>query len=520
MEYKIGSLTLTKEQYQAASVNGHALVIAGPGTGKTRTLLARVLYLLESGVPKEKIFILTFTLKTVKQLRERLNALGAHVRVETFHALAFDICRIKGLLPKIIEEKEREVLVKEILKKQGIDPRKTKRIIEAFSLISEGQSSSEEIEFLYKIYQARLRSEGLWDYERLLEETQAHHLSQEEIYLLVDEFQDLSPNLIHFLKTFREAYFFLVGDPAQAIYGFRGGSPDVVWRFMKEIPNFTIFWLSKSFRIPERILSYAETLRENLPGQKRLLATKAGGVLKGLIYESPKAEAKGIAKFIDELIGRLSMEVAKEGFSPREIAVLARVRAVLSPIYNALKQYGIPVCYQSQESERYLQEISYYMAEIKKFKTILHAEEALSRLSQALQEQIKPILVESRDLDEFLFYLSLLRDIDLIGKHNDSVSLLTIHEAKGLEFGVVILVGAEDGLLPFKLMPDVREDEERRLAYVAITRSAQCFYFTLVKKRFLFGKALSGRISPYFVNCVLERRYPKHRKSLKQRGLF
>ncbi len=520
MEYKIGLLTLTKEQYQAASVNGHALVIAGPGTGKTRTLLARALYLLEKGIPKEKIFILTFTIKTVQELRQRLNDLKADVKVETFHALAFDICRSKGLSPKIIEEKERETLIKEILKKQGIELRKAKKIMEAFSLICEGKSFSEEITLLYKIYQERLRTEGLWDYERLLKETYKHHLSYEEIYLLIDEFQDLSPSILEFLKTFEKAWFFLVGDPSQAIYGFRGSSPEVVWNFIKEIGNFSIFWLSESFRVPEKILSHAETLRDNLFGKKKLLATKSGGILKGFLYEEPKEEAKGIAKSVNELVGRLTMEVAKKGLPPKEIAILARVRALLSPVYEALEQIGVPVCYQSQESEKFLKELSQYIAKIKNFKTLFQAEDALLSLSQVIKERIKPLLAESQDLDEFLFRLSLLKSIDLIAKYKDSVSLLTIHEAKGLEFKAVILIGAEDGLLPFKLMPDVREDEERRLAYVAITRSAQYFYFTIVKKRFIFGKTLSGKVSPYFANCILERKHQKFTKRPKQKSLF
>lgn len=519
MDYKIGPLVLTQEQYQAARNSGHTLVVAGPGTGKTRTLLARAFHLLEEGIPSERILLLTFTLKTAQELRERLKALGAEVRVETFHALAYDLCREKGLRPRILEEKEREELIRELLKKKGFNPREARKVAEVFSLVSEGKNLPQEWQELYELYQKILRSEGLWDYERLLSESTGHSLEEEPLHLLIDEFQDLSPSLARFIKGFRRACFFLVGDPAQAIYGFRGGTPEVAQKFVFELSQTKILALTQSFRLPEKILTLAESLRVDPFGTPALKAVQKGGFIKGYAFCEAKAEAKGVAKLISELLGGLQMEAASLGLSPGEIAVLARVRAILPPLYEALKQAGIPVRDQGAEGVARLEEISRILEEGKDFKDLTRFEIYLDHLSASLKEQVKSILLSSRDVEEFLFRLSLLKTADLIAKDKYAVSLLTIHEAKGLEFQAVILVGAEEGLLPFTLMPEVNKEEEKRLAYVAVTRSAKQFYFTLAQRRFLFGRRLSGRVSPYFASCPLEKSLSKARQP-KQKGLF
>jgi len=519
MDYKIGPLILTQEQYQAAQNPGHTLVVAGPGTGKTRTLLARALHLLEEGLPSERIILLTFTLKTAQELRERLKTLGAKIRVETFHSLAYDLCREKGLRPRILEEKEREGLIRELLKEKGLNPREVRKVAEAFSLAPEGKSLPQKWQELYKLYQKVLKSEGLWDYERLLSESTGHSLEQEPLHLLIDEFQDLSPGLVRFIKGFRRACFFLVGDPAQAIYGFRGGTPEVGQQFVSELPQTKILALTKSFRLPEKILSLAESLRLDPFGTPTLKAVQKGGIIKGHVFREAKDEAKGVARLVGELLGGLQMEAASLGLSPGEIAILTRVRAILPPVYEALKQGGVPVRDQGAEGATRLEEISKILEKGRDFKDLTQVEIYLDDLSSSLREQVKSILLCSRDVEEFIFRLSLLKITDLIAKDKDAVSLLTIHEAKGLEFQAVILIGAEEGLLPFTLMPEVNREEEKRLAYVAVTRSAQRFYFTLAQRRFLFGKKLNGRVSPYFASCPFEKSPSKVRQP-RQKGLF
>ncbi len=520
MEYKLGPLILTAEQFQAATNPGHTLVVAGPGTGKTRTLLARVLYLLDQGIDPEHILLLTFTLKTVRELRERLKSLGIEARVETFHAMAFELCRAKGLNPKLIDEKEREALVKEILKHQGQDTRKAKKIAEKLSLAWE-QSSPSVDGNLVSLYQRSLKAQGLWDYERLIVESKDHPLTKEPLHILVDEFQDLSPGLVRFLKSFAQATFFLVGDPAQAIYGFRGGNPQVVKAFIETVSGFAIYSLRESFRLAENLLKWAERLRERLFEEETLYTRLSGGKLLGFSSANPEAEARKVAELIETELGSLQMERAQgAGRAPGDIAILVRIRSLIPRYLEILQNKGIPVEDSGSEASLELERLLQWAKSLQSWPS----SQELTRISSALSPETRKLLdelcQEAQDLQTLRFRLSLLKSIDLLRQRQDTVSLMTIHEAKGLEFAVVILAGAEEGILPLKIMPDTDQAEERRLAYVALTRAQNTFYFTWARQRFLFGQRLPGKVSPFLAAFPVQKPPRKAPRRQRQKSLF
>ncbi len=519
MEYKLGPLPLTAEQFQAATNPGHTLVVAGPGTGKTRTLLARVLFLLDQGVPSEQIFLLTFTLKTTSELKERLKALGVEARVETFHALAFDLCRAKGLSPKLIEEKEREALVRDLLKSLGEDTRKAKKIAERLAQAWGTPCSSQE-DKLVDLYQRTLKAQGLWDYERLIAESKDHPLAQEPLHILVDEFQDLSPGLVNFLKSFAQATFFLVGDPAQAIYGFRGGDPQVVKSFVEATPGFQLYSLRESFRLPQELLKWADRLRERFFGEEALVSALPGGKVWGVGAASPEAEARKVAELVESELGSLQMERAQgKGRGPGEIAILVRLRALLPLYQKALRERGVPVHDPGGEASEELERLWHWASTLKTWPAPQELEQVSLRLSPQAQKILAELGQEAQDLQDLRFRLSLLKSVDLLRQRQDAVALMTIHETKGLEFPVVILAGAEEGILPLKIMPDADEAEERRLAYVAMTRAKNTFYFTWAKKRFLFGKRLPGRVTPFLAPFPKEGPSPRKPRR-RQKSLF
>ncbi|GEM_PF-607136 len=516
MIYKIGSLKLTPEQYKAATNPGHTLVVAGPGTGKTRTLLARALYLLEQDIPPEKIIILTFTVKTAQELRQRLQELGAQARVDTFHALAYDLCRSQGLKIKLLEEREKTALLAQILKYLGQNPRQASKIAErvSFSPPLEGTQK------IYSLYRDTLKSEGLWDYERLLEEGKNHPLTQQDLHLLIDEFQDLNRGLIQFLVSFPKATYFLVGDPAQAIYGFRGGDPYLVRTFIAPLPGIKIFSLSESFRLPEEVLKRSETLRQRLYGERPLFTKIKGGKVAGFACAHKDAEAQKIVELVEEKLGTFQMERARgDTQSPSDLAVLFRVRALMTPVAEKLQQRGIPLKIPGQKVSSLAEHLTQWAKGLKTIPTEGSLAQELAVFPASLRNLIKGIVQSCTDLEHLQFTLSLINDLDLLDLTHDAVSLLTIHEAKGLEFPVVILAGAEEGLLPFNLMPEVNEDEEKRLAYVGITRASKAFYFTWAQKRFVYGQKLPGEISRFFKSFPQKPLVPKKPRK-RQMSLF
>ncbi len=452
---------LDEFQRQAVEAVGHALVIAGPGAGKTRVLLARALKLLEKGLDPERLFLLTFTVRTARELRLRLAS--RTVVVETFHALAYRLARENGHQPRLEEEE---------------------------------------------------------DYQRLFDLAAGHPLEKEEVHLLVDEFQDLSPELVAFLRRFEKATFFLVGDPAQAIYGFRGARPEVALEFAFSLPGVGLYHLPRSYRVPKKILEAALPLRDDFGLQlPSLQAVVPDGEIWGESYPSPEKEARGVAKLVAGALGGLQMETSKRGLSPGEVVVLARVRPLLTKVKEALLAEGIPVLDQGEQQKLYLGELETFLARACRASSKTDLLAHLPELSPTLREEVAEVLVKARDLEESLAFLHFLKWEREILVSRTAVNLMTIHQAKGLEFPLVILIGAEEGLLPFTFWPEVDEAEERRLAYVALTRSAQKFVFTTAKRRFLFGKRYHGKVSPYFSDLPCRESSPP-RRVRRQKSLF
>ena len=504
---------LDEFQKRAAETPGPAMVIAGPGAGKTRLLLARVLHLLQKGVPPERIFLLTFTVKTCRELRERLSALGiSGPRVETFHSLAYDLLyEAADAPPRLLSEEEATDLIQRLARKLKISgsPRK---------LLEAVRSGHPAYSSLRKAYLDYLSASDLYDYLRLLLAVPEKRPPFPPGYqVLIDECQDLSPEIFRFLSLFPAEGLFLVGDPAQAIYGFRGADPRALKTFLEGLPGLSIHTLALSYRVPERILATAESLREDLfSGSTSLKAVRAGGEIRGWFFPSEKAEAIGVAKLVAELTGGVYLERAGEGLSPDEVLVLARLRAVLSPVKETLLREGLPVAEPEVEAEERRQKLLQLADRLAA--GTLTPEEVLS--------EIRPLAPSLSDLfsgeerERLAARLRFLSTADLISVSREGVNLLTIHGAKGLEAEAVILVGAEEGLLPLELFPDTDPAEEKRLLYVALTRAKGRFFFTASGRRTLFGKRLPGRICPWLRHLPLTTDKGSRPRRAVQQGLF
>ncbi len=507
----LGPLKLDEVQFKAASKDGNVLVVAGPGAGKTRTLLGRVLFLLENGVLPENIFLLTFTVKAASELRERLERLGIQgVQVDTFHGLAYEICRLKGLNPRLIDSQEQERIFREVLKEKGLPQRGVRKKLE--KLLTDSME-----EDLFLSYQRILSRENLWDFHRLIKEAvSVNPLKDVPCHLLIDEFQDLNPELISFLRSFGQARFYLVGDPAQAIYGFRGARPEVVKNFLTTLEGLETLFLPKSYRVPEKILNFALGLREAPFELPPLKAERSGGELLAFSYQNPQQEARAVARQVEELLGGLQMETSHRGLSPGEIAVVARVRKILGPLREAFEALGIPVEESTSFKENHLSQLEEIFSQAESLKGLKRR----LRESDILFPELSFILAKSQDLKEFQIRWQLLRLQATVFLRKKGVALLTIHETKGLEFKAVFLIGAEEGLLPFQLLEGCDFSEEKRLAYVAVTRAEAIFRASFVKRRVLFGKRLPGRISPFFQSLPQTQTTWLKPRRPRQKGLF
>ncbi len=494
---------LAEEQRKIILEEGDLIVIAGPGTGKTHTLVNKIKYLLENkNISPEKILILTYSFKTCQELRSRLNKenLG-FIKVDTFHGFAFDLWRdYFSKQPPLISEKEKTKILKSLFPKIK-NPLKDKK--------------NKEIYFNY------LKAKNLLDFELLLYEVSKLPLPKfKDYYVVIDEFQDLLPEILEFLKPFQSATFLLFGDPNQSIYSFKGVNLEKLRNFWQNFkPHIKTLNLTLSFRCPEKILKYAENFKNapwDVPPYKSL---KENGMVQGFLFPNTFEEEDFLVNLVKNLLGGLQLENQKyQSVSPKDIFILSRIKNVFLSLKNRFLREGIPVNVAEEDALICFEKITEFLNLLER------STFSVNELIKISAPEIKNFLenlwaLASEDKEKFTSYLKVLEPSDFINPYKEGVNFLSIHASKGLEAEYVILVGAEEGLIPLKLFEDTLEDEERRLIYVSLTRTKRGFFFTSTKERKIFNFTLNKGLSSYFKNFPLKIFSPKPKKP-KQTGLF
>jgi DNA helicase-2/ATP-dependent DNA helicase PcrA len=474
---------LNPKQYLAVtSPPGPLIVMAGPGTGKTLTLSRRAAHLIaHHGVPPERIAAVTFTRQAAGELEQRITALLAQdgrpgrVTACTFHALGAEILHMSGREFSVMDEDERHERLKAAARKVKVGPRELgDRISELKQDLCRPQdvdpNTGPDLARGYELYQGRLDEDHVLDFDDLLvEPIRALELSAELLarararwrHLLVDEFQDLCAaqwRLTRLLAPGDSPSLTVIGDPRQAIYGFRGASPRFFDVLREEIPSVREIHLDTSYRCPPVVLSASRQVIVGGAGADcpELISLAQGHQTITLAaLPTDKAEAVYVSRKIEQILGGASFfhhdageddpaALATDlGFS--DMAVLFRTHAQAAALQEALDRAGLP--YQ---------------------------------------------LAADKDLGA----------TDGLDFTADKISLLTLHAAKGLEFACVFIIGCEDNLIPFNL-PARRPaslDEERRLFYVGLTRARRALFLTRAVRRTLRGKMTTQRPSPFLAD--------------------
>ena len=348
---------LDDSQRQAVETQARRVaVVAGPGAGKTRTLTARVAHLLDSGVKPEEITVVTFTRRAAQELKERLEDLvgkGAAqgMAVGTFHAL----CRELLGRPPLLSQGEALALAEGLLKERDsrLSP---KKLLGWVSQVKNGVVSPEgpEEEALFAAYEQGLKDLGVTDFDGLLNRA----LAVKELppkarrpfsHLLVDEFQDV--NALQYelvLQWSREGSLFVIGDPDQSIYGFRGAVGDCFQRLGEDFPDLVTLRLARNYRSSPQVLGCAlPVISQNPGGPRRLEAMGKPGLPVRWVH-APDELSQGVflAKEIGRMAGGLGMVEAQgdrenlRSFS--EMAVLCRTHRQAEMVERCLRHDSIP----------------------------------------------------------------------------------------------------------------------------------------------------------------------------------
>ncbi|MEW6227971.1 MAG: UvrD-helicase domain-containing protein [Bacillota bacterium] len=358
---------LNAAQRQAVTARtGPVVVAAGPGTGKTRTLIQRIVFLLREGIRPEVITAITFTHRAADEMRRRLaSAVGTEaerVRVGTFHRFCIDLLtEVHGTPPLVLDAREAAALVAEAT---GPGRGEGAGLAEALSrLKSRGLRPGDPgvpaaLAEPYRRYQQRLAAAQAYDYDDLLlaaldllqnDKAAYQEARRWATHLLVDEFQDVNAVQYQLVKALAGdgRNLFVIGDPGQAIYGFRGADHRFFAQLAADFPSATSFHLTLNYRSASTIVSAANAL---LAEANATAAQPGGQRLRYIAVDGPQAEARAVVREIERLVGGTGMLAADQqsgkrmarAFSLGEIAVLFRTGRQAEPIEEALLAEGIP----------------------------------------------------------------------------------------------------------------------------------------------------------------------------------
>lgn len=534
------------------------LVIAGPGTGKTQTLMGRIEHLLKRGTSARRILAVTFTRKAAGQMSERMKAqLGESEimpRADTLHALAFDYwVQVFDQTPTLMNEES----AFKVFSRANPDLSAAK-LKTFWSSLNLGRETLEKLpDFLVDCLKNYTEQKDKWnlvDYTDLLEfwleSLRSEGYIRTYTNILVDEVQDLSPLQLEVIKLLSGTDgegFFAIGDPDQSIYGFRGAAGNVEDNLKSYWENLNVVTLENNYRSAQDVLDISSSVLEN------------GTVLKACknyeseihLFDAPDGtrEASWIAEKLKALLGSTSHSLADNGeqglLAPGDIAVLVRFRALAGQIEAVLKRQGIPCSVPEAEAfwneprvkiliaaacrmlgladeqdedipdlpEKILAQgpigLSAYLSEMPPFDHLFWESRAFKALVKGYKEH--------SGWSGLINWIHIQSDLDQIRGKAEKVQIMTMHGAKGLEFDAVFIPAIEEGVIPFagtdvltgKISGDsgsglYDSNEERRLLYVAATRARKYLYLSYARKRNLYGRELRLPPSRFLKNLPEE----------------
>jgi superfamily I DNA/RNA helicase len=589
-----------------ASDAARVLVFAGPGAGKTRVLTRWIARRVSGGPGDTRALAVTFTNRAAAEMRQRLHGLlgtaAARVTVSTIHALCHALLRERAPgVSTVYGPRDREELLRMMLppERAGRAPALAERLARCLEGLERPDG---ELADLAAGYRTRLAAMGALDLAALVADAVAL-LGSEPAFLAevrarfpivaIDELQDIDPLQFELLRLLDEGATVLgIGDPDQAIYGFRGADRSLFLRFRDE-PGTVTFALPRTYRsTPEIVRAAAAVLadRRSLPALP-VPVRRASGPVRWFAATDPSAEAGFIATTIRRLVGGVdsvgvhALRSAGGGRSFADIAVLYRTRAVRDSLLPGFERAGLPFTlredapvtaaepwrtvasalrFLGNPSDRValaeilgrpartldrrtrqalassepvpgfldrvagsgddprLASAAAFAARLARDRDALIGRIAADGLEPVLEELMDGLLPEGDaelragpeaemlreaaretggDLERFLRRLDLAPLESEAGMRTEKVRLLTFHAAKGLEFPVVFIAGAEEGIVPIVATragsDDTDPDEERRLFYVAMTRAMDELYVSYSLRRTVHGKDVDRMPSRY-----------------------
>jgi DNA helicase-2/ATP-dependent DNA helicase PcrA len=646
---------------------GPLLILAGAGSGKTRVLTHRIAHLVATGAATpSQILAITFTNKAAAEMRERAELLvGRQVRVMwvmTFHAACARMLRAHadklGYTRQftIYDQADARRLVKRVLEEQGVDLKRwtpaaihaqisdaKNRLIDPDAYAqAQGSVFESIVAGAYQAYQSGLLAANAMDFDDLLVRAvdvlslfdEVRHGYQRQFrHLLVDEYQDTNPVQYRWLSLLAagadgdrdaERNLTVVGDPAQAIYGFRGADIRNILEFEDDFPDAHVVALEQNYRSTQTILDAANAViagnRPAAAGGRSAPATRLwselgdGDPIKVRELEDEHAEARFVcgeiqaltdggaaraeiavfyrtnaqSRVLQEQLGRAEIPYQVIGgtkfydrmeikdalayltllVNPLDTGAFTRIvnqpkRGIgatsLARVVSFANTIGLSIWDAALAAAdgrlpglgaaavkafaRFMDTMVALRARVESGATVqavlaetlavtgylewLEAERTIE--AQGRIENLEELIngageAGGESLADYLQRVALIADAD--GRRDDDglVTLMTLHNAKGLEYPIVFILGLEDGVFPHsRAMEEGNVEEERRLCYVGITRAQRDLYLTYARQRTIFGAhsyAIPSRFLAEIPAALTDREQQRARRTETAPGSF
>ena len=632
---------LSQRQKEAVTyTDGHLLVLAGAGSGKTRVLTCKIAWLISEGIAKPyEILAMTFTNKAAGEMRTRINDLvpgqAPKIQAGTFHGFGLHFLfrnmeaarKIANLQDNfsVFDRTESRALIQDIMQEMNISTKKISpasvldsvaRDYMAWSALKTESLLDGDFLEISKEYRKRLRALNAVDFDDLMilpleilsKEKEIRTSEQKRFrWILVDEYQDVNKPQYLLLKYLvgKNCTVNVVGDPDQSIYGWRGAEIGMILNFERDFSKAKTIVLDQNYRSTGNILEASNALIKNNHSrlEKNLFTSHGSGEkIYNLLAQSDYQEADFISREIKKLksiygynygdiailyrqnsMSRLYEQKFLEENIPYRIVrglafydrmevrdVLSILKLALNPLDNAalervitfaiegmgakrcaefenwlieqknsdndsndiwslvaggawkvkgklsdnIRNFATHMCAINELSEKGISEaVDYVIHDLgyEKYLQVKEPETWEDRLDNV--KEIKSVIPDG-NLSEALAEAALYTDADTQDTNSDSVGLLTLHAAKGLEFPVVFIVGLEEDIFPHSRSKDSPEEleEERRLCYVGMTRAEERLYLTAARSRHLYGTSVENSLSRFLSEV------PEELKKIDDRG--
>ncbi|MCR5823965.1 MAG: ATP-dependent helicase [Lachnospiraceae bacterium] len=597
-------MDLNNEQQKAAdTVYGPAVVLAGPGSGKTAVITRRTIKLIrEEHIPAGNILVVTFTRAAAEEMKRRVyrearSEEEKQVTFGTFHSIFFKILRFACNLDAsaVIRESDAVRFIVSCGERLGMSFEDSEMPGEIREEIGKVKSLGglkkgyfpetcppEIFSKLYEAYGEMLKKNRLVDFEDMLSMTEELFMNRPEVleiwrekfkFIMIDEFQDINPLQYRLVRLLAEPEnnIFIVGDDDQAIYGFRGSDPRIMLGFEKDFPEAKKIILKKNYRSQAGIVKASERLIGHNSNRfdKRMEAVKPAGTLPEFrVFEDRGEECNAMADKIREYRAR--------GWDYGKMAVIFRTNRLAGQTASAFSAAGIPFSFKGgfrniyshfavrdvlsyiklalgdkkretvlgiiNRPKRYIKRDLFTkdVFDMKDLKTAVMGNPSLYEAAEKLEydlafiargtpasaviyirkavgydryleeyagmkgtrpEEFTEVLDRLReeascfrDFDEWFSFMTRMKNEaerrqDMDRGEDDAVTVTTMHGSKGLEYDLVFIPDANEGVTPYlKALTKDEEEQERRMFYVAVTRAVERLHIYGVRR--LNGKDL------------------------------